>query len=192
MGAAVFVSMTLLASRAFFAAGPQGEVLTTLKRTEARGLEVIFDSGVLIGTSLNFQRLQLKPDEAGGVWVTGTLDFDGTLKDSQRAVKVSSLGLEQLYFPSDRLDEIGGLPRLTSIVEALRIRELRQPTPGYVNLAHQKFRSQTWYIRSERNRVDVTEDYFLQGDLPDRPVSEHGTKQLVSYWTDAGISFEKE
>jgi hypothetical protein len=192
MGAVAFAGLALLASRAFFAAGPEGEVLTTLKRAEARGLEVSLDAGVLIGTSLNFQRLQVKTDESGGVWVNGTLDFDGTLKNSQRVVKVSSLGLEQIYFPRDRLDEIVELPRLASIVDALRIRESSQPPLGYVNLTHHKFSSQTWYIRSERNRVDVTEEYFLQGDLPDRPLSEHGTKQLALYWTDAGISFETE
>ena len=92
----------------------------------------------------------------------------------------------------------GWAPRLSAAVAALesRRRALEQgderlllalggPDAGsdpvlqrYLSLQAHSYRARAWYLRLDRDSADVTEDYRLVGNTPDRPVDEEGTKKL--------------
>ncbi|MCU0697009.1 MAG: hypothetical protein MUC96_10800 [Myxococcaceae bacterium] len=174
------------------AAGPENELITQLKRLEQPG--TVFDERTrLVGTKVSYQRLSVVVDASGErAVVTGTLDFTGTLGG---AVAVGSLGLEKVRF--ERRDDgwqlvDGPAPRLCAILRALeRRRQALQAgsipdAPGldveraelFRRLERRVFTVEAWYIRSEREGVEVAEDFRLSGALPERPVDEKGTRRL--------------
>lgn len=173
------------------AAGPEVEVITVLKKAE-RGVEwPIGAYGTLVGTKLQYQRLQVTVDPGGQTALaTGTLDFEGVF---DARTHVSSLGLERIPFVLKGTDwePLGTIaPRLTAVVQALEVRrrtlnaktlETDGGSHSLIELASMRnrtYRSDAWFIRSERTDVEVAEDYRLTGDTRDRPVDEKATKRL--------------
>lgn len=173
------------------AAGPENELITWLKKKERPG-EAFDEAGLLVGERVNYQRLSVvvAPDGQSAT-VSGTLDFTGT----RSGVKVSSLGFERVRF-ARRGDEWrpldGPAPRLNAILRALdrRRRALqagdipdaegldRAEAERLRRLQGRRFTVEAWYIRSEKEGVEVSEDFHLEGELPERPVDERATRRL--------------
>lgn len=42
-----------------------------------------------------------------------------------------------------------------------------------------RYEAKAWYLRAEGDEVTVTEDYRLQGDLPNRPIDEVSSRRLT-------------
>lgn len=172
------------------AGGPEGELVTRLKTFEREGLRVELDGGVLQAQRPSFQRVSvvLEADGAEAV-VTSTLDFTGTFArpGPLPPTKVSSLGLERAryrYQDGEWRPAVGDAPRLAGIVAALegRRRALGGPQADggvFPEVTQRTWRSEAWYLRSEREEVLVTEDYRLQGQSPERPVDERGSTRLT-------------
>ena len=185
-----------------FASGPELEIITALKRTERDGLDVPLPglTARLVSSQHHYDRITVRLlGGAKEALAHATLDFRGQLG----ATEVSSLGVEEVTF-QDR--EAGGwapsegpAPRLAAIVLALERRRqaLEQgatpllsalvgeatasPDPEVarvLTLTHRVYRARAWFIRAERDEVLVSEEYRLEGDLPDRPVDESGTRRL--------------
>lgn len=173
------------------AAGPETELITWLKRQEEPG--TVFDAqGTLTGARVSYQRLSVVvADDGQNAVVSGTLDFTGTRGDTQ----VSSLGFERVRFArveGEWRAVDGPAPRLTAIVRALGRREKalqagaipqaegldEAEAQRYRRLEGRRFRALAWYIRSEKEGVEVSEDYHLEGRLPQRPVDEKATRRL--------------
>jgi len=173
------------------AAGPENELITVLKRLEQPG-ETFDAAGSLKGQRVNYQRLSVvvAPDLQSAT-VSGTLDFTGTKAD----VAISSLGFERVRFV--KKDDVwkavdGPAPRLNAILRALerRRRALQagdipqadgldvQEAERYRRIEQRQFKVEAWYIRSEKEGVEVSEDYRLIGRLPERPVDEKATRRL--------------
>jgi hypothetical protein len=45
-------------------------------------------------------------------------------------------------------------------------------------LKRRRYRADAWFIRLERDEAVVTEHWHLEGDLPSRPVNQHGESRL--------------
>jgi hypothetical protein len=174
------------------AAGPENELITQLKRLEAPG--TVFDARTrLVGSKVSYQRLSVTLDDSGRrATVTGTLDFTGTVGG---AITVGSLGLERVRF--ERRDDgwhlvEGPAPRLMAILRALERRRVAlqagaiPDAPGldveraevFRRLEQRVFTVEAWFIRSEREGVEVAEDFRLTGALPERPIDEKATRRL--------------
>lgn len=173
------------------AAGPEAELITWLKKQEVPGAS--FDAqGALKGDRVSYQRLSVSvaPDGLSAV-VSGTLDFTG----KRDGVTISSLGFERVRFDrkGDEWRAVDGpAPRLNAILRALE-RRRRALQAGdipqaegldeaeaarYRRLEQRSFSVDAWYIRSEKEGIEVSEDYRLKGRLPERPVDEKGTRRL--------------
>jgi hypothetical protein len=46
------------------------------------------------------------------------------------------------------------------------------------DLTHRQFEVKAWFLRLERDVVQVTEEYRLRGETPDRPFDTLGTRSL--------------
>jgi hypothetical protein len=183
------------------AAGPETEVITWLKRTEADGLVLEIAPGAQLRSGRHyFDRIVVDVEpEQGRALATSTLDFEGKLGRT----KVSSLGLEQAWFRPERggwAPEESPAPILQAAVRALEARrralevgqtlELGRLSGGHsapgdeeavravLALERRRYHVAAWYIRSEREGVVVTEEYRVEGVLPDRPVDEKGLRRL--------------
>ncbi len=171
------------------AGGPQGQLVTRLKTLETRGLRLELDGGVLWAARPSFQRLSVVLEADGAeALVTSTLDFTGELQrpGPTPPTRVSSLGVERAryrYRDGDWAPVSGDAPRLAAIVAALEDRRRALAAPqgdGGVRpeVSQRAWRSEAWYVRSERDEVLVTEDYRFQGHSPARPVDEKGSQRL--------------
>lgn len=177
------------------AAGPEAELVTHLKTIERTGLSLALPGvGTLYGTQVGFQRISVTLDADGqGATVTSTLDFTGNLarEGELDRTRVSSLGLERAryrWLDGAWAPESSDAPRLSSILSALEARRRfldsgdLPPDAGLDavrDMTRRVYTSEAWYVRSERGEVLVSEDYRLEGDLPDRPVDERGTRRLT-------------
>lgn len=200
--AAVGLVLVVLGGRLLgAAAGADGVIITHLKKLERDGVEQPLAWGTLLGPKVQFERISVVLDADGqGATVTSTLDFTGELRrqPERPGTRVSSLGLERARYrlrDGDWVAEGTDFPRLLSILQALDHRRAAlergdvQPDGGipWPNLAARVYRSQAWFIRSEREDVIVSEDYQLQGNTPDRPVDEKATRRLSLREDDAGF-----
>jgi hypothetical protein len=196
-------------------ANPETEIITTLKRAERDGLTVPLRSGgALVAKQLTFDRIVVQLDgKADRARAVSTLDFVGTAGE----IEVSSLGLEHTPFQrglSGWEAPDGFAPRLTAAVEALRSRvaaidsgdrallsalsvpEDRQRLAAsedltqLLSMTNRRYQPRTWYLRSERDGLTVTEKYRLEGDLPNRPVDEVGERRLNLVWRDGRLLFQ--
>jgi hypothetical protein len=193
----------LLATRLLrFAAGPEAEILTALKRMERAPLrlEVPGVREPLVSSRLVYERIVVDVDPEGGhARATATLDFVGRLGSTE----VSSLGLERIGWrraDGEWVAPDGFAPRLAKVVGALERR--RRALEGgdsaaltglaegdgpaidpeldrMLEISGRQYRAVAWYIRSEREEVLVTEEYRLLGRTRDRPVDESGARRLV-------------
>lgn len=170
------------------ASGPENELITWVKQQERAG-----PFGRLTAEKASYQRLSVVVAADGqSATVSGTLDFTGRLG----AVTVSSLGFERVAFVladgSWRATQ-GPAPRLEAIVRALERRRaaLQAGTipdaPGLDvveaerlrRIEQRRYTAEAWFIRSEKERIEVSESFRLEGQLPDRPVDEKGTRRLT-------------
>ena len=185
-----------------FAAGPEAEIITLLKRTERAGLELTIPgaSAPLISREHHFARITVDVEPDGKrATAFATLDYDGRLGETT----VSSLGVEQVPFvlkDGSWEPETQAAPRLVAVVTALEARRraldsgnrealtaLKAPEaaePGgpeleqLLRLKQRRYRVEGWYMRLERDGAVATERWQLQGSLPERPVDARGERQL--------------
>lgn len=198
------------------AANPDTTLLTLLKVAEHDGLRLVLPgAGELVSTQARYARVSVHVEPSRQTArAVGTLDFTGKLGKT----KVSSLGLEQVLFVHEqgRWSPPRGLaPQLAQVVELLERRrlaleaadapglralygplqepasqaELEQQLATLQRMRGRRYEALAWYIRSERDRVQVTESYRLQGTLPERPVDERGERALWLRRTEAGCYF---
>lgn len=169
------------------AAGVDVELLTQLKNTERHGFSQPLAGSSLVGNRLSYHHLTVTHEGPGRAVVTATLDFTGRFGET----KVSSLGLERVVF--ERHDRawkptLGWAPRLGAIVTALDHRRMAlragDPHPDELDaelirsLRDRSFEVEAWYIRSEREGIEVAEDAHLAGQTPERPVDQRLTRRL--------------
>ncbi len=185
-----------------FAAGPEAEIITALKRTERGGLElkIAGASAPLTSREHHFARITVDVEPGGQRAVAfATLDYDGVLGETS----VSSLGVERVPFvlkDGSWEPETQAAPRLVAVVTALEARRraleagkrealqaLAGPeavAPGgpeleqLLRLKQRRYRVEGWYMRLERDSAVATERWQLQGTLPERPVDARGERQL--------------
>lgn len=202
-GLAVLAACAVLIPRLLgFAAGPEVEVITALKHTEAYGISLPIPGAAapLVSQKLHFARITVAvaPGEKRAEAFT-TLDFQGTLG----ATQVSTAGVERVPFISrsgEWVPEGTTAPRMVAVVTALEARrralEAADPEalarllgPGIPGVAGPEweelklmrgrvYRAEAWYIRLEREEAVVTEHWRLQGSLPSRPVDTRGQRSL--------------
>jgi len=195
---AVLLALGVLGDRMLgVVTGPEVEIITLLKKAE-RGVDLsVPGGGTLVGAALQYQRLSVTVDPVGQTAVaTGTLDFTGVFN---RDTRVSSLGLERVpfrYREGSWVAEAGFAPRLVAVVAALEQRRRRLQTGDFgegsdagagdpaerdrlLLLTRRTYRSNAWFIRSERHEIEVAEDYRLTGEGLDRPTDEKATKRLT-------------
>lgn len=191
----------LIESIFFKGGGPEGAIVTRLKHFEVDGLRIELDAGVLVSQKLSYQRISVVLDAAGETAeVTSTLDFVGQLQRPlpTPATQVSSLGLERARYVNRAgswVPEGSDAPRLVRIVETLETRRsgLERGAPledGGVPWPEvqqpRTYRSEAWFVRSERGEVEVAEDFRLMGTSPQRPVDDRATRRLTLQETDGG------
>lgn len=173
------------------AAGPDGAIITHLKKLERDGVDVELPGGKLLSPKLQFERISVVLDADGkGATVTSTLDFTGELRRAGKVTKVSSLGLERARYrhvDEEWVAQGTDFPRLLQILDALEQRrralERGDALPGdagvpWEGATERTYSSLAWYIRSEREDVLVSEDFRFQARAPDRPVDEKATRRL--------------
>jgi hypothetical protein len=209
LGGVLILLLALGATLAFFAprllgvaAGPEVEIITALKETEARGLTLPVPGAdvPLKSQKHRFARITVVVQPGGQrAEAYATLDFDGTLGST----RVGTAGVERVPFvrkDGDWVPEGTAAPRLVAVVTALEARRralqaadadalarLAGPgTPGvggpeWEELRQMRargYRAEAWYVRLEREDAVVTEHWRLQGALPSRPVDTRGERQL--------------
>jgi hypothetical protein len=197
--AAALTAAVFLFPRAFsLASGPDVEVITALKKAEARGLELeVGDAGTLYSKQVFFERMQVTVVSNVAARVNCTLDFTGHLGDTE----VSSLGLERIGFQLEGGDwkpVTNFAPRLLRTTWALeqRRRAIEAADRGTLvammadggtlspeldpifSLENRRYRALRWLIRFEREGATVTEEYRLEGNSADRPVDQKGSVRL--------------
>lgn len=187
----------------FSVSGPETAIITRLKRAERDGLSLETPVGTLLGPKLQYQRISITLDGAGQrAAVTATLDFTGLLRRADGSeTKVSSLGLERAWYRLDHDEwtpESSDAPRLVAIVSTLDGRRvaINAGAPAadggviYGDLTQRVWTSQAWFIRSEREEIEIAEDYRLTGATSARPVDEKATRRLsLVEDADGGFSF---
>lgn len=209
LGGVLILLLALGATLAVFAprllgaaAGPEVEIITALKETEARGLTLPVPGAdvPLKSREHHFARITVVVEPGGKrAEAYATLDFDGTLGNT----RVGTAGVERVPFvrkDGDWVPEGTAAPRLVAVVAALEARRralqaadadalarLAGPgTPGvggpeWEELRQMRargYRAEAWYVRLEREDALVTEHWRLQGTLPARPVDTRGERQL--------------
>ncbi len=198
------------------AGGPDAALGAALTETEREGLRITIPGAreTLVARRHHFDRISTHLDPDGNTaYAISTLDFTGDLG----ATVVSSLGLERTAFqrgesgwrPAD-----GFAPLLAGIVSALEARRqilesgdsarrtglLAAPSQGaeaqsdpffrrLAAIGNRRYQVLSWYIRSERDRAEVTEDYHLTGSLPAGPVDEKGARRLTLQRRDSQFLF---
>lgn len=181
------------------AAGPDVELITLLKVAEKEGFEIPISGGTLRGKKVHYQRLTVSVDLPGQrATVLGTLDFTGNFGTTE----VSSLGVEKIVFVYDGdgwKPQTTLAPRLVAVVQALerRRRALEAGDRGalvklaragdgglgaeadeWLGLLERKLKVDAWFIRLERDEVQVSEQYRLDGFGRDRPFRSAGPRRL--------------
>jgi hypothetical protein len=216
LGALVVAGALALLPKVGALSNPEAELITQLKHTERDGLTLPLGPGLpsLVSSRHHFDRITVALDlTARTAKAVSTLDLDGQVGQT----RVSSLGLERTPFreadgrwaPSDgyapllrdalsllerrrRALEQDGTAALAALVTpADRAKALSDPRLAALRaVSHRRYRVQAWYLRTERSRVRVTEEYRLEGDTPDRPVDEEGRRSLVLVREGDALLFE--
>ncbi len=181
------------------AAGPDVELITQLKKAEQEGLELKVLGGSLTGKRVHYQRMTVSLEPGGRrATVLSTLDFTGELNGTE----VSSLGVEKIVFGYDGTawkPESNLAPRLVAVVTALESRRralesgdrgtlqrlarafdagLGKEADEWLALLERKVRIDAWFIRLDRDQVQVSEQYRMEGFGADRPFHSSGPRRL--------------
>jgi hypothetical protein len=181
------------------AAGPDVELITQLKEAEKEGLDLPVLGLSLKSKKVHYQRMTVTLDAPGSrATVLATLDFTGDLGTTE----VSSLGVEKIVFTFDGTDwkpQTHLAPRLVAVVSALESRRralesgnrpalqklARAPDAGlgaeadaWLELMERKLKVDAWFIRLDRDQVQVSEQYRLDGFGRDRPFRSAGPRRL--------------
>ncbi len=182
------------------AAGPDVELITQIKQAEQDGFELPVLGRALVSKKVHYQRLTVSVDSSGKrATVLGTLDYNGLMGDTE----VSSLGVEKVAFAYNGTDwklETTLAPRLVAVVTALESRRralesgnrsalealtrgtdagtLGTEAEAWLGLVERKLRVDAWFIRLERDAVQVSEQYRLDGFGRDRPFRSAGPRRL--------------
>lgn len=172
--------------------GADSAIIMRLKKLERSGVEHHLAWAELRGPEIRFQRISVSLDADGqGATVSSTLDFTGELRrPGLWHTRVSSLGLERARYrlrDGEWEAEHTDFPRLLAILEALERRRSAQEQGGYESdgggpppkMSERRYRSLGWYIRGEREGVQVSEDYQLLGNTLARPIDEKGTRRIA-------------
>ncbi|MCY1033132.1 hypothetical protein OV207_16835 [Corallococcus sp. BB11-1] len=185
------------------AAGPEAEVVTSLKESEHDGVSLSVPGAALplVSQKLQYARISVSVAPDGRrAEAAATLDFEGKLGTTV----VSTAGVELVPFSRESgrwKPTPSEAPRLVAVVAALEARrralELGMPealtrlmAPGgdggvgraweeMAPLRKRRLRVEAWYVRLERDEAVVTEHYRVEGDLPSRPVDTRGERQLL-------------
>jgi hypothetical protein len=190
------------------AAGPESEIITSLKRLERDGLSLSVPgvAARLTSRDASYDRIAVRVELGGQrAEVLATLDFTGALGDTE----VSSLGVEQVPFVQRNgswVPEGQAAPRLVAVVAALeawrraldaadaqavaKLSAHEADAGGSVwvgaeeweilaALKKRRYRAEAWFIRLERDEALATEHWHLEGDLPSRPVDQQGERRLT-------------
>ena len=153
----------------------------------------------LKGKKVHYQRMTVTIDSPGKrATVLATLDFTGKLG----LTEVSSLGIEKIVFVYDGVEwkpEANLAPRLVAVVTALESRRvaleagnrsalerlartsdagLGKEAEEWLGLLERKLRVDAWFIRLERDQVQVSEQYRMDGFGRDRPFRSAGPRRL--------------
>lgn len=193
-------------------AGPEAEVLSLLKAAEKELPSITVPAGkALQPHAMQYGRLNVQA-EGDTATVASTLDLDGKVGDTH----VSSLGWERVAF--DRHTGVwapsaGWAPRLAAALAVLEkrraaieqgqevvMRSLQAPGQAENDLGmawrqglplkNRRYRAEGWYLRSEPDRITVTEEWRLEGDSPQRPHDVKGRTSLSLVELDGGFFFE--
>lgn len=199
VGLAVIVGSGYLVFDRFFSwdAGPQTEIVLDLKRSERAWTPEDGGALPLVAERVRYERIAVQPLGADEAFALATLDFDGRV--GERTV-VSALGVEWILFRREGRawrPVKGRAPRLVAVLTALERRRralhegdepaLRKLTPHagaleplaeVLSLRRRSYSVSAWYIRLERDEAQVTEAYRLEGETPDRPVDQKGSRRL--------------
>jgi hypothetical protein len=199
----VGLCVAVLAPRCGLDANAEGEVISRLKRTERDGLSLTVPgaSAPLVSREHHFDRITVQVDhQAGTAVAVATLDFTGKLGPTE----VSSLGLERIrfrYTDGDWLPDgevapllVASVARLEARRKALdagdekRLASLFGGEPAVLaqdaalrrvlGMTSRSYRAKAWYLRSEREGIQISEAYRLVGANPDRPIDEEGLRSL--------------
>ncbi len=187
------------------AAGPDAAMQSVLQQSERAGLALAVPgtAASLVARRLHYDRVTTHVDADGEAgFALSTLDFEGTLD----SIQVSSLGVERIPFERQGTEwrpRSGLAPRLAAVVAALEARrqalesgdggklvvlaaspeggreaqdELLRRTASAPQPLH---RICAWYIRLERNRALVTEDYRIGAGVAKPLPQEKGTRRLT-------------
>jgi hypothetical protein len=199
----VGLCVAVLAPRCGLDANAEGDIISLVKKTERAGLSLPIPGAAapLVSQVHHYDRLTVQVDHAAGTAVAiATLDFTGRLGPTE----VSSLGLERIpfrYVDGEWRPEKGLAPLLTASLERLeaRRRALEKGDEGrlarlfggepealardaalrrVLQMTSRSYRVKAWYLRSEREGIQISEAYRLQAETPDRPVDEEGLRSL--------------
>ncbi|RKH37693.1 hypothetical protein [Corallococcus sicarius] len=210
LGGIGIAALALAAALLFFgprllgaAAGPEAEIITTLKEAEHDGVSLPVPGAPvpLVSRKIQYARIAVSVAPDGqSAEAYATLDFEGVLGTTV----VSTAGVERVPFALEAGEwkpQPSVAPRLVAAVAALeaRRRALAQGLPqelarltgpggdGGVGqawaeaapLRRRRLTVAAWYLRLERDEAVVTEHYRLEGDLPSRPVDTRGERPLL-------------
>ncbi len=189
-------AVVLLPKLLGFAAGPEAELVTRLKQSERAGLEVPVKGhpATIKSRRHEYQRLSVEVNlEEQRADVAGTLDFEGTLG----LTRVHSLGSERVRFTLEEGEweaKDGFAPQLGRVVAALERRRVelergllsepsrwgisRKEAAALLAIEGRSYQAQDWFIRLEPGSARVTEEFRVQGTLPERPVDDKGRTDL--------------
>jgi hypothetical protein len=73
----------------------------------------------------------------------------------------------------------GGWPRLSAALEALERRRQALESARPAGVTRRRYRALAWYLRSEREAVQVAEDFRVDEDGADRPRDESGSRRFA-------------
>ncbi|MBX7114978.1 MAG: hypothetical protein K1X64_11680 [Myxococcaceae bacterium] len=193
-------------------AGPEAEVISLLKAAEKELPPVSVPAGQLLQPhAMQYGRLNVQAEGALAT-VVSTLDLDGKVGDTH----VSSLGWEKVGFDRHAgvwAPSAGWAPRLAAALAVLEkrrvaieqgqeavLRSLQMPGQAlgdlgtvwtqWAQLKKRRYRVEGWYLRSEPDRVAVTEEWHLEGDSLERPFDQKGRTSLSLVEVNGGFFFE--
>lgn len=200
------------------AADPEGELISQVKRLEKDGLtlEIPGAPEPLVSSEVRYDRFSIWYEPgADRAWAACTLELRGKLG----GIEVGAVTVEKIPFVRDGrswIAERGYAPQLQAVLTALVRRRNalakldpeqlsallepnardagapldRDPDLRFLSaIRDRRYDVKAWYLRAEREDATVTEDFRLQGALPDRPVDQQASRRLTLKRTGSEFLF---